>query len=356
VVRAGRQAPPGDLSRTTLVMAPEDTAELTPSAVAAHLEAALARDPSRLDVLARLGALYEFVLRDEPSAQRCHLEHIVRSAGYSDAIEAEVALRTRVAAGHAAPIDSITLGHILAYRGCAEEAKAYLNAGTVLRETSSSHFVFHVVPQSAADAAIDEIITERETGVSRVRDLFDLRADLERRIDCTCYESRTHKAILTGDAMPAHTIVRTGEMHIVWGPLMQVRGVHEDTHVLLGTLGRGSKLLEEGAAMLADRGAAVHLELLERLNGGDRPPISALADNAIFAASDYDLAYPLAGSFVAFLLERAGVAALKRIYPCSWPALAEAAQSTYGASLETLETEWLGALPALAARAAEAYQ
>lgn len=326
----------------------------SPDALAARYEAALARDPARLDLLARLGRLYEAVLRDEVRAERCHCLHLVRSGGFASECEAEAALWTRVAGGVATPAERLALGHLLAFRGRREEARVHLAAGTVLYEVATAHFVFRAVPGSAADAAMAAIAAEREAGIAYLAELFALEGGLERPIRCTFYESRLHKEAVTGDGMPAHTLVAAAEMHLVWGPLLQVRGVHEDAHVLLGTLGRGSKLLEEGAAMFADRGAAVHLELAERLRTHPRPALAALADDAVFAAADADLAYPLAGSFAAFLVERAGIAGFKRLYPQRWPALDGAMRAVCGATIDELETEWLRQFPALAERAREA--
>jgi hypothetical protein len=128
-------------------------------------------------------------------------------------------------------------------------------------------------------------------------------------------------------------------MHVVYGPIVKVEGLHEDAHVLLRSLGRPSKLFEEGAAMLADHGEAIHDYLLDRLADQPPPPVAPLVDDAVFKATDPDLTYPLAGSFVAFLLARHGTAVFQRLYPSSGAALA-AACSACGTSLETLEAEW----------------
>lgn len=328
---------------------PSSFSATAPAALAAHLERLLARDPSRLDALARLGMLCEVVLRDESRARRWHVAHIARASGCASPEEAESVLHTRVAAGAATPTERLALAHLLACAGREHEARLHFKGGTVLRELRTDHFAFRVVPGSTADASLAEIAAEREAGIVRLAELFDVQLDHDLMIACTFYESRLHKAVITGDASLAHVVVRAAEMHVVWGPLLQARGVHEDTHVLLGRLGRGSRLLEEGAAMLADRGSAIHRELFERTPPSGFPSVASLADNPTFDSTDPDLAYPIAGSFVAFLAARSGPAALKRVYPLCLPALAEVARDTYGVSLEALEAEWRRALPALAA-------
>ena len=140
--------------------------------------------------------------------------------------------------------------------------------------------------------------------------------------------------------MPAHAFIDKGEVHAVYNRMRRVDSPHEDTHIILGELGRPAKLLEEGAAEYVHHGDAIHSWHRDALLNTHQGIVSMLINDAAFTSSDLFLSYPLAGSFVGFLMERYGLDAFKKVYSSTDTPLPQIAIQVYGKGLAELETEW----------------
>jgi len=69
--------------------------------------------------------------------------------------------------------------------------------------------------------------------------------------------------------------------------------------------------------------------------------VAEMADDSKWSGTNE--AYNSSASFLAFLLDRYGAAALKQIYHARSPEIARRVQEVYGKSLAALEAEWLAA-------------
>jgi hypothetical protein len=305
------------------------------------MERLLVRNPGDAEVHLRLAYVYEHSCGDDGKAKYHYLQHLVLTLGYPDAATALSALQESISHDSNNCMAHIYIGIILAYRNEFDRALEELRKGTVWRTCESPHYRCNVVPGSTADREITRIIEERERGVSYILSLFDLSHSAAKPIVYYFYESRVHKALLTGDQMPAHALTKKGEVHSVYGVEFKITGLHEDVHVMLRQLGRPPKLLEEGAAMYADclQGPA-SFDADEAVRAVPGAVASLISDKA-FVESDTYQSYAVAASFVRFLVEAFGVEPFKALYASPAPSIEPEFNRIYGMDLKDLEAVWL---------------
>jgi hypothetical protein len=124
---------------------------------------------------------------------------------------------------------------------------------------------------------------------------------------------------------------------------------HEANHVVVqNALGRsGTSFMNEGlaSALVRERefgmGAAGAHQWV-RTNRARVPRLADLSDDEKWNGSQEF--YRSSASFLAFLIERYGAAALKQVYHARSPEFARRAHEIYGKPLETLEAEWLAVI------------
>lgn len=311
-----------------------------PLALIDVLEKHLAGSPVDTESYYRLGRLYEFFARDDRAAKRNYLQHLIRTMGHDCVDAAEAAMRDSAANDPTDAMAHIHLGHIYGYQDRFDEAVRELQTGTVWSLHETEHFALHSIPVSTADLERDRIASVREESYVRIVALFGLGDDVPEPVRYFFYESRLHKGLLTGDQEPAHAFPGRREVHAVYGLGRKVVSPHEDTHILLGGLGRPVKLLEEGAAEFAHHGGKVHEWYLKTRDSYEPGTVSALLDDTCFSASDLFASYPLAASFVCFLVGRGGIAAFKHLYGTPAARIRTALRRLYGAGVHELEREW----------------
>ncbi len=321
-------------------------------AAMSELEKRIADNPGDAEAHLRLAYIYEHYRRDDGRAKHHYLRHYVLSLGYPDAESALAGLGEAAANdGGNANLARIHIGTIRAYRNEFDEALVSMRAGTVWRAVESPNYRIDVVPGSTAERDIRSIVEERERGMREILDLFSLDRPPAEPIVYYLYESRIHKALLTGNQMPAHALTKRGEVHAVHGPESGPMGLHEDVHIVLRRFGRPPKLLEEGAAMYADRRHGSRLlcdETSLRAAPGILP--SLMSDRA-FSDGENHQPYAAAVSFVEFLIETRGVERFKDLYG-SWGRDIDAEmRRCYGTGLETIEADWLRRIRGTANRA-----
>lgn len=304
------------------------------------LEERVANNPDDIDGYHRLGSLYEHIERNDAKAKRCYLRHLVLTLGYPDDGAAVRGLLNVLAGDCNNCMARINLGQIYAYRNRFDEAEKELILGTRWVPYESSHYRFHTIPESTAFREMKRIEREREEALEKICALFAVDDVLEDRVDYFFYESRVHKGMMTGDQMPAHAFVEKAEVHAVYGPHDKLDTPHEDVHIVLGRMGRPPKLIEEGAAEYAHHGDAVHAVCRRALGSIAFPAVERLIDGEEFARSDLCIVYPLAASFVGFLIAHYGVESFKQLYAARERSVERPANAIYGKGWDDLETEW----------------
>lgn len=216
----------------------------------------------------------------------------------------------------------------------------------------SEHFEFHF---AAGDTIRPDDAAINDRAYEIIRDA--LETDFSRRIEFNKFFDADHIERLTG--------VRTEGGFVIGGRIFLIRALdpHEIVHVIAQEeLGRPSDFFDEGLAVnfgglrvvdgevtlfpSALRNFDVDREALTVFAGGRfAGSIRRILTSATFQRVPFEVAYPLAGSFVKFLLRTRGVPALKTFFAGSSQLDSEAEIEerlalAFGASLEVLEAEW----------------
>lgn len=218
----------------------------------------------------------------------------------------------------------------------------------------SEHYIFHFRPNSIAEEEIGYIAAVQEAGYQRI--LGILGETTGPTIGYYLYESLADKARITGVKGSGIAEAALGEVHVVYGNDRKVTGLHEDCHVLAQQLWGGSRLpfLVEGLAVYCDGhwlSAPVDRWVSVLSKRGDLIPLQGLLQPDLFESYPDLLTYPVAGSFVKFLIEKFGIEDFRTFYLSARPAsIREDFEKIYPLSLEEAERGWLSACRAFEER------
>ena len=214
-----------------------------------------------------------------------------------------------------------------------------------LASTASAHHVFHYLPDSEFAADVDWMPAWQEERYDDILEALDVDA-LEDPIQTYLYPDNATKGEVTGDDGNGHANVQNLEVHEVYGDGVYAVGAHEDTHVVAyHRIGQAnSTLMGEGLAVMVDRtwwGEDLDHWASTYADAGEIPPLRELVDD--FWSYDEGTTYPLAGHFVAFLVDGWGIDALKRLYVAE--DLDVAFEDELGLTLDEVEAAWLASIP-----------
>jgi hypothetical protein len=223
------------------------------------------------------------------------------------------------------------------------------------RGLASRHFDFRF---AAGDTILPHEARINDEAYEIIRDA--LETDFSRRIEFNKFFDADHIARLTGR--------RTEGGFVAFGVIYLTRALdpHEIVHVIgQEELGRPSDFFDEGLAVnfgglrvvdgrttlfpSALRNFEVDREALSvlatgRFSGSIRPILTT----AGFQGPPFDVTYPLAGSFVKFLIQSRGVSALKAFFGSSTrldplEEIEADLAAAFGAPFAVLESEWRAA-------------
>jgi hypothetical protein len=223
------------------------------------------------------------------------------------------------------------------------------------RRLESLHFEFRF---AAGDTVRPNEAAINDRAYEIIRDA--LETDFSRRIEFNKFFDADHIERLTGR--------RTGGGFVLGGRIFLTRALdpHEIVHVIAQEeLGRPSDFFDEGLAVnfggLRIEGGEVTLfpsalrnfevdreALTVFASGRFSGSIRQILTSSAFQAQSFEVTYPLAGSFVKFLLRTRGVAAVRTFFQgaSAFDSLAEIEerlQLAFGAPLDSLEAEWRAA-------------
>ena len=220
------------------------------------------------------------------------------------------------------------------------------SADTLSRRIVTAHFVFRLAENDTVDVAWQETYhawAAAQLGVDPPP------------IEYNKYRDRAHMGAVTGNGNTnGYAEPSSLRFHTIWPT-----DNHEVVHVYAGGWGSPVALFGEGFAVAHQMnpvtgdfvakwsGTPVH-ELARRFRAaGQLSSIAALADTSTFRSQDPNVTYPVAGSFVRFLIDSEGMPAMRRLYGSMGPTaplstVRAAFQQVYGFSLEEAERRWLG--------------
>ncbi|MDX1578106.1 MAG: hypothetical protein R3266_06460 [Gemmatimonadota bacterium] len=219
------------------------------------------------------------------------------------------------------------------------------------RVAESVNFVYYAAPGDG----VDPDFQERHYTWAMERLGLSYPAPIEYRK----YRDREHLERVTGHQTNGFAEPGRGRFHTI-GPIDN----HEYIHVVFVTLvGDSPALFNEGVAV-AHHGASIHGEFdgdptwsgtpvhdIARNHGaaGTLPGLTELAVSHRFREYDPEITYPVAGSFVRFLIDESGIDAFKDYVGRTGPnddygAIAADFQAVYGETLEGSWERWLSFL------------
>lgn len=208
----------------------------------------------------------------------------------------------------------------------------------------SPHFAYYVSRGDSVDADYQERHYAWATGALGLTYLV--------KIDYRKYRDRAHLELVTGRRTNGFAEPDQNVFHTIW-PIDN----HEWIHVVfINEVGEPPALFSEGVCVAHHgasltgsfdgpplwNGASVHVISRTLLAGGNLPGINELAVTNDFRSLDDQTTYPVAGSFVRFLIDTGGVDPFKQFSASlergsSRSAIDAAFESAYG---ETLASRW----------------
>lgn len=205
------------------------------------------------------------------------------------------------------------------------------------RLEESAHFQTYLEIGSYGDRQAEKLIAANERAYEHVLGLLGLESYPD-TISVFVIESRVRMAELIGWETNGSAFPQRNVICYVFSETIQAHGAHELAHVIsINAWGESENWLKEGLAVYADDSwygfelhqLAAHLLQTERL-----PTLPDLVSD--FSSHNDMISYPATGSFVKYLAERYGIAAVKEI----WQRGHKAIPTTLGSNLESVEASW----------------
>lgn len=199
-------------------------------------------------------------------------------------------------------------------------------------KAQTPHFSFY----SRTNQKIDADKSERY--LAQVQNLLGQK--VSGRAEYYRYDNPQEVAAGTGTYAEGVTFARAGQIHST-----QEFHAHEIVHLVAGQMGNPGAFFQEGLAVALGNGGKwqgkdVHKAAKAAARGRS---VSALI--AGFAGLDANTGYPVAGSFVASLIQAHGIAKVAEFFrACSGHNTAAAFARTFGTSLDEAGAAWVASL------------
>ena len=199
------------------------------------------------------------------------------------------------------------------------------------RTTETEHYIFRYVAGSLAEREIGAVAEEQERAYGKLEALFGY--GLPERIEYLLTASPEENGAILGELFGAEAAYPTNGFSIApryvfaaYSDQVKCVGCHEVTHLFSYTLCLPkSQLLSEGLAMYTDGafwGKPNGRWVKEFLASGRYIPLRELIPDESFFAHPSEITYPIAGAFVAFLIEKLGAKRfLDEVYRSDLPLL-----------------------------------
>ena len=228
---------------------------------------------------------------------------------------------------------------------CAMSGEAWLDNLSLVhlpplpwRVTETERMIFY--DQEAAPVTAAHRATTL-ANLDAIEDTLGLR--LPHRVHLYRYQDRAQKTLHTGIDGNAHA-TPPDQIHTIWST-----DHHELVHLVAHVGGPAhSPLLGEGLAEGLDsdwNGQPFTYWIDQLVAEGRLPALESIDTAAEFRAHSSLVTYPIAGSFVHFLINRSGLEAFQQVYyQDSQRTLDDILTATYDVGLHELEQEWHAAL------------
>lgn len=216
-----------------------------------------------------------------------------------------------------------------------------------MQQYESEHYIFHYAAGTKAEQDIAQIVATQEAGYRHICLMLGL--SVNKKIHYYLYNSPEDIGKECerrfGDYTPYNgCTVSESEILAVYNEEVQCIGNHEDTHILMFSLGFSkSSFLEEGIACAMDQlwwgiDNTAWVSFYRKHKKCPSVKELLLLSREDFYSMDCMTAYPLAGSFAAYLLMRISKDAFHQLYLAN--NLNLAIQEILGCSLAKLEEDY----------------
>lgn len=179
---------------------------------------------------------------------------------------------------------------------------------------TSSYYVFHFLAGSIAAKEIKTIISSQEKWYSLITKKLNIKN--KHKIHYYLYSSRNLKEKLTGNSGNAHTQWNDFSVHTIYSKNLKILGPHEDTHLITLKWGISIGLLREGLAEYLHPlwHKETHKFWMKKFTQQKKFDLEKLFDNDYFYSLNPNISYPIAGSFVKYLIKKYGLIKFKKTY------------------------------------------
>ena len=199
------------------------------------------------------------------------------------------------------------------------------------RATETAHYIFRCAAGSLAARETGAIAAEQEQAYEKLKALFGY--ELPEKIEYLLTASPEENGAVLGELFGGEAAYPINGFSIApkyvfaaYDDQVKCVGCHEVTHLFSYTLCMPkSQFLSEGLAMYTDGafwGKPNDRWVKAFLKDGRYVPLCKLISDESFFAHPTEITYPIAGAFVAFLIEKLGAKRfLQEVYPSDMPLL-----------------------------------
>ena len=196
---------------------------------------------------------------------------------------------------------------------CGGEAPPTL-ANTLTETQTSAHYIYHYTPGDSVNPVYQEAFYNWDSA--------QLSVNLGQKIQYYKFTDANQKQQLTGMAGNGNADPSTDSIYSIWP-----KDNHETTHLLTATIGMPTPFINEGMAVANQtdpldkiytpdwNGNSPHHWAKQYLQAGQLPALSSLLDKSAFEAFDPNMSYPIAGSFIRYLIDTYGITAVLKLFP-----------------------------------------
>ncbi len=216
---------------------------------------------------------------------------------------------------------------------------------SVLTQTQESTcYTYHFSPGDSVNSAYNDAFCAWDSA--------QLGVKLNAKIQYYKFTDATQMAQLTGNPVNGYSDPANLVIYTIWS-----EDNHETTHVFTAVLGTPPPFFNEGMAVANQtdplhgiytpswNGLTPHFWAKQYLQQGIMPALSSILDQKGFWALDSRATYPIAGSFVRYLIDTTSVATVLKLFPgASYNDSASTTearfQEVFGEPLTTAEQNW----------------
>lgn len=236
-----------------------------------------------------------------------------------------------------------------------KNSRSFLGNSTPVIETTHYRFEFHGVSRLTSE--IRDFARTQEQRLSR---LLEQLADLDvevfslPKIEYHLYESLEDKGLITRNTDLSHFDLNKSRIHAVFNEDMIGADFYSDSKLVFAKLiGKSkSKAMEDGVGVYFSEGWGKRgYEYWAKLfyDSANIGSLEELLDSQQYRKESYLFMRPLAGSFVAFLIDKYGLKSFLNVYK-AWPKAGIPKIGLGNASLAELEKGWFDYLSSMQAR------